>query len=119
MSDKPNRYCFALDLKDDPELIARYKQYHQPDNIWPEITDSIRRSGITAMDIFLTGNRLFMIMQVNDDFSFELMEQVNNSTPRSGEWEELMWTFQQALPWAKPNEKWLLMEQIFSLPSTS
>jgi len=31
------------------------------------------------------------------------------------EWETLMWKFQQALPWAKQGEKWILMEKIFSL----
>jgi L-rhamnose mutarotase len=26
-----------------------------------------------------------------------------------------MWKFQQALPWARPGEKWMLMEKIFEL----
>jgi len=26
-----------------------------------------------------------------------------------------MWKFQQALPWAKTGEKWILMDKIFSL----
>ncbi|MEG3768489.1 L-rhamnose mutarotase [Alteromonas sp. 14N.309.X.WAT.G.H12] len=119
MSTKTQRYCFALDLKDDPDLIAQYKQFHQPDKVWPEITESIRQSGITNMDIFLTGNRLFMIMEVNENFSFELMEKINKQNPRADEWEELMWKFQQALPWGNPNEKWVLMEQIFSLSDTN
>jgi L-rhamnose mutarotase len=27
-----------------------------------------------------------------------------------------MWTYQQALPLARPGEKWLLMDRIFTLP---
>ncbi len=109
------RYCLALDLKDDPELIQRYKDWHTADNIWPEITDSIRESGIVDMEIYLTGNRLFMIMEVEEGFSFEQKEKMDRDNPKVQEWEELMWTFQQALPWAKEGEKWILMERIFDL----
>lgn len=27
-------YCFALDLQDDPGLIAEYRSYHQQENVW-------------------------------------------------------------------------------------
>jgi L-rhamnose mutarotase len=30
-------------------------------------------------------------------------------------WERLMWTFQQALPWAAADQKWVPMRRIFSL----
>lgn len=107
------RYCLALDLKDDPSVIAEYKKIHQ--NIWPEIKERIKADGITVMDIYLTGNRLFMIMEVGDDFSFEQKSLSDTDNPRVQEWENFMWTFQQPLPWAKPGEKWLIMEQIFEL----
>ena len=35
--------------------------------------------------------------------------------PKVQEWEQLMWDFQQALPWAKNGEKWLPLEKIFQL----
>jgi L-rhamnose mutarotase len=54
------RYCLALDLKDDPTLIAEYEKYHQ--NGWPENLKAIKDAGIEVMDIYRTGNRLFMIM---------------------------------------------------------
>ncbi len=63
------RYCLALDLKDDAELIAEYEQIHK--NVWPQNIQGIKDAGITVMDIYRTGNRLFMIMEVSDDFSFE------------------------------------------------
>jgi len=53
------RYCLALDLKDDATLIAEYEAYHS--NGWPEILKSIKDSGIEQMQIYRTGNRLFMI----------------------------------------------------------
>ena len=109
------RYCLTLDLKDDPKLIAEYKRYHQ--KIWPEITKSIRDSGIADMEIYLLGTRMFMIMEVNDSFSFEAKAQADRQNPKVQEWEKLMWKFQQALPQAKPGEKWLLMDRIFKLES--
>jgi L-rhamnose mutarotase len=107
------RYCLALDLKDSPELIEEYKRYHQ--NVWPEITKSIRDSGIEGMEIYLLGTRLFMIMEVSDRFSFEGKARADRSNPKVQEWEELMWKFQQPLPQARPGEKWMLMERIFKL----
>ena len=107
------RYCLALDLKDDPKLIAEYKRYHE--KIWPEITKSIKDSGIEDLEIYLLGTRLFMIMEVNDRFSFEAKARADRSNPKVQEWEQLMWKFQQPLPQAKPGEKWLPMERIFKL----
>ena len=107
------RYCLTLDLKDDPKLIAEYKKYHE--SIWPEITESIKQSGIEDLEIYLLGTRMFMIMEVNDRFSFEAKGAADRSNPKVQEWEQLMWKFQKPLPQAKPREKWLLMERIFKL----
>jgi L-rhamnose mutarotase len=107
------KYCLALDLKEDPQLMAEYKAYHE--NIWPEITKSIKDSGIESLDIYNIGNRMFMIIEANEDFSFEKKSAMDANNPKVQEWEELMWKFQQALPWAKSGEKWMLMEKIFEL----
>jgi L-rhamnose mutarotase len=107
------RYCLALDLIDDATLIAEYEAYHK--SIWPEIQQSISTSGIEKMEIYRTGNRLFMIMEVNDTFSFEAKGAADMANPKVQEWEQLMWKYQQALPHAKPGEKWLLMDKIFQL----
>jgi L-rhamnose mutarotase len=107
------RYCLTLDLKNDPKLIAEYKRYHK--TIWPEITESIKRTGILNMEIYLLGTRLFMIMEVEKDFSFERKAEADAMDPKVREWEKQMWEFQKALPGAKPGEKWLLMERIFKL----
>jgi L-rhamnose mutarotase len=109
------RYCLALDLKDDPDLIAEYERHHE--SVWPEITRSIRDAGIEDMEIYRLGNRLFMVMEVSDDFSFEAKAAADRADPRVQEWESLMWKYQQPLPMARPGDKWLLMERIFKLES--
>jgi L-rhamnose mutarotase len=107
------RYALALDLKDDPQLIAAYEEWHR--KVWPEIEKSILDAGIDVMQIFRTGNRLFMIIETNDTFSFERKAAMDGANPEVQEWERLMDQFQQRLPWAKPGEKWVLMDKIFEL----
>jgi L-rhamnose mutarotase len=77
---------------------------------------SIKESGIEVLDIYRTGNRMFMIIEANDDFSFERKAALDAKNSKVQEWEELMWKFQQSLPWAKTGEKWILMDKIFELP---
>ncbi len=108
------QFCLALDLKDDPTLIESYIAYHQA--VWPEVLDSIKASGIQLLNIYHVGNRLFMIIEADAQFSFEKKAAMDASNPKVQEWEALMWTFQQALPVAKNGEKWVLMEKIFELP---
>ena len=107
------RYCLTLDLKNDPKLVAEYKRFHE--SVWPEIQKSIRDSGVEDMEIYLLGTRMFMTMEVNESFSFESKAKADRDNAKVQEWEALMWKFQQALPEAKPGEKWLLMERIFKL----
>ena len=107
------RFCLALDLKEDTKLIAEYENYHK--NVWPEIIKSIKEAGIEVLDIYRTGNRMFMIIEANEDFSFEKKATMDAKNSKVQEWENLMWKFQQALPWAKTGEKWILMDKIFSL----
>ena len=107
------RYCLALDLKNDEKLIHEYEQYHE--NVWPEIIASIKNTGITELEIYRVANRLFMIMETDENFSFENKNAMDNANPNVQEWEELMWKYQQALPVAKSGEKWVLMKKIFDL----
>ena len=107
------RYCLALDLKDDPALIAEYEAYHR--EVWPEILQSIRDSGILHLEIYRVSNRLFMILEAEDDFSFERKSALDAANSRVQQWETLMWEYQQALPGSIPGEKWRLMNLIFAL----
>ena len=107
------RYCLALDLKSDPQLIKEYEEYHK--KIWPEIALSIKESGITNMEIYRFQNRMFMIMETTEDFSFEQKQKMDNENKKVQEWEQLMWKYQQPLPGSKEGEKWKLMNKIFQL----
>ena len=108
------RYCLALDLKDDEQLIKQYEEHHKKVN--NHIIKSITDAGIVALNIYRTGNRLMMVMETNDNFSFAQKADMDAANEHVQRWEALMWQFQQALPWAKPGEKWMLMDTIFSLP---
>lgn len=107
------KFCLALDLIDDENLIAEYEDYHK--NIWPEIRKSILDSGISNMEIYRIENRLMMIVDADENFSFEAKNEADKNNPKVQEWEELMWKFQQQLPHSKQEEKWRLMDKIFSL----
>lgn len=110
-----NKYCLAVDLVNDDALIAAYEHWHKAENGWPEIKKSILDAGITNLEIYRTGNRLFMIMEADDTFSFERKAAMDAANPKVQEWEQLMWKFQQPMPWAKEGEKWLLMNRIYRL----
>ncbi|RPD42348.1 L-rhamnose mutarotase [Chitinophaga barathri] len=107
------RHVLALDLKDDPKLIEEYLEIHKA--VWPEILESIRDAGITACDMFRAGTRMVMILEVDDTFSFERKNAMDEASPIVQKWEAFMWTFQLAIPAAKPGEKWVIMDQIFAL----
>jgi len=109
------RYALALDLADDPALIAEYERHHA--HVWHAIEESLRASGIDRLEIYRTGNRLFMVMEVSPAFSFDGKAAADAADPTVQEWERLMWTYQRALPWAKPGEKWVLMDRIYRWPS--
>ena len=107
------RHCFALDLIDDPELIAEYEQMHT--KVWPEIIASIKQSGIQEMQIYRVRNRLFMVIEVNEEFNIAEKAAADRDNEIVMRWESLMWKYQQALPLSAPGEKWQLMKKIFDL----
>lgn len=104
------RYCLVLDLKDDPELIEQYEYHHQ--HVWPEVRESILTSGISKLEIYRVHDRLCMILETTDDFSFENKAEKDRLNPVVQEWEQFMWRFQKPLPRAAPGEKWQLMQKI-------
>ncbi len=108
-------YCLTLDLHDDPQLVAEYKRYHLPENIWPEVVRNIKASGVISEQIYLLGTRLVMILNTTDEFSWEQKASVDRDDPDMQEWERLMWKYQKPLPCARPGEKWLQMEKIFEV----
>jgi len=107
------RYSLTLDLQEDPRLIAEYKRYHE--KVWPEIIQSLKDVGVEGMEIYVLGTRMFMIMEVNESFSFEAKARADQANPKVQEWERIMSGFQQPLPYARSGERWMLMERVFQL----
>src|SRR5690349_6361328 len=106
------RYCLALELKDDSELIARYEAFHR--DVWPEVVRHIRGHGVTGMEIYRLGTRLFMIMETDDArYDAQLMAQAALTDPSVHRWETLMWEFQAPTPWTPAGQKWVPMDRIF------
>lgn len=107
------RYCKTLELQNDAELIRAYKQVHAKGNAWPEITNGMREVGIVDMEIYITGTRLFMIMDTVPDFDHDKAMAELAKKPRQSEWEVYVSRFQKTSSEATADEKWQLMERIY------
>lgn len=107
------RYCQTLELRNDAELIAEYVREHR--QVWPEIKAGIREVGILDMEIYIFENKLFMIVDVTDDFDWEKDNERLARLPRQAEWEAYMSKYQQTEPGAASHQKWKRMQKIFGL----
>lgn len=104
-------FAQALDLKNDPKIIAEYEEYHR--NVWPEVLKALKGIGIERMEIFRIGNHLFMYCIAPDDFDPSRDFQNYTSTKRAEEWNDLMMTYQQKVPEAGPDDWWTPMSLAF------
>lgn len=107
-------YAKTILLKNDPEKIAEYRRHH--DQIWPEVVASFRKVGVLDMRIWLIGNRLFMVMDTEDDFDPDTsLEKYVQLDPQNDQWENLMASYQEPVPEARPGEHWADLELIFRM----
>lgn len=106
-------YAKTLLLQDDPEKIEAYKRYHQ--QVWPEVLEALRESGITSMKIYLLGRRMFMYMTTTDEYEPKRSGDAYLQHPRVQEWEHLMQTLQERAPEAPPDQWWADMELVFDM----
>ena len=109
------RYVQTMDLKADDELIRRYRETHDPQHFWAEIHDGICSVGILEMEIYILGNRLFMIVETPLDFDWDTAMARLATLPRQQEWEDYMSIFQDCEQGATATEKWQMMERMFYL----
>lgn len=108
------RYCLALDLRDDPDLIARYEELHR--EVWPDVVRHIREHGVLSMEIYRLGTRLFMVMETNDAlYDADKMARAAQTNVAVRQWEDLMWKFQAPTPWTPAGQKWVPAIRIFDL----
>ncbi len=109
--------AFALDLKDDPDSIREYCDWHQ--KVWPEITQGMARFGVLSQNIYRTGNRLYMVLRVEDDFEYKVdFARYMAETPRAGEWDTFMRGYQQPVPWAQEGDWWAPMDRVYDMNET-
>ncbi len=107
-------FGLTLNLKNDAALIEEYKAYHR--EAWPEVLDALKAVGITKMNIYLLGCRLFMAMETVDTFNMETdFPRYLREHPKCKAWDELMRTFQEPVAEAQEGEWWALMEPVFEL----
>ena len=109
------RHILLLDLKDDPDAIAAYRDWHRPGGPPAAVTRSIRESGIEKLDIFHAGDRLVMVMETGPDFDPATKARRDANDPEVQAWEALMDRYQRPLPFAPADTKWLAAEHIYSL----
>ena len=114
--DQPvKRYCQTIDLSDNLCIRDSYKECHSKANAWPEIREGIREVGILEMEMYITGNRVFMIVETPLDFDWDTAMKRLATLPRQAEWENFVATFQGCNPDSTSAEKWTLMERMFYL----
>ncbi|MGN0214916.1 MAG: L-rhamnose mutarotase [Prevotella sp.] len=109
------RYCQTMELRDDSELIKKYCLAHSREHFWPEIEEGIKRVGILEMEIYIFGNRLFMIVETPLDFDWDSAMARLATLPRQQEWETFVAAFQQCAANATSDEKWQMMDRMFYL----
>ena len=107
-------FALTINLKNDEEIIERYKEYHR--NPFPEVVEQISRSGVLDLKIFLRDRRMFMYMTTKDDYdpSKKVKGDLGNH-PKVEEWNRLMNSFQEPAAEAGEGEWWASMDQVFDL----
>src|SRR5260370_2043701 len=89
-------FGMTLMLKDDEEIVERYKEYHR--KAWPEVVSRLRENGITEMRIYLLGRRMFMYMEAVDVFAPERDFPKLAEDPRYRDGDELIRPLQHPAP---------------------
>ena len=110
------RFCMKLKLKNDPEMIKEYEEWHKKEKIWKEVPDGIRKAGILDSEIYRFDTTLIMILTVPDDFDFKKQMEYLAGLPRQAEWEDFMTRYQASKPGESSAEKWTKLERVFKLP---
>lgn len=107
------RFCQFLKL--NPETLDQYKYWHNSKNIWKEIPLGIRKAGILNMEIYVINDMAFMILETPLNFDWDESFGKLATYERQAEWEDFVGKFQQTEEGKRSDEKWQLVERVFSL----
>lgn len=110
-----DRYCLALDLKPDTELMKEYKRLHSPDGMWPEIPVGIKEAGCLDMEIYIIDNHMTMIVEIPKGEDLDVVWEKMGKLERQPEWAKFMLNFQQPVAGHGDEVKWVLMEKVYDL----
>jgi L-rhamnose mutarotase len=108
------RRCFAVDLHDDPEQIARYREWHRVGGPPQSVTDAIRADDVRELEIWLVGDRMFMLIEQGPNHDPDAKLARDAANPDVQAWDAMMRTFQKPLPFA-PDRTWTEMVRIYAL----
>ena len=107
-------FAMALDLIDDPSLIEEYKEHHR--NVWTEVKDGLSEIGILGMEIYLLGDRLFMVVDTKNDFDIARdFQKYTDSSEKAAQWDLLMRKFQKKTSFTSEDDWWAPMQKVFDL----
>lgn len=109
------RFCRVLEIDDNPGLIAKYRECHSKEHHWKVVREGIRSVGILEMEMYIYGNKVFMIMDTEEDFEWDKAMSKLATLPRQAEWEAFVAPLQGCDPGAPADRKWHLMDRMFYL----
>jgi len=99
-----------VDLSEEKSKIQEYIDYHA--NVWPEVIEDLRKRPIGRMRIYNSGNRLIMLLEVDEDFVLEDGIHTESPHPKVAEWSKLMTSFSKKLESGDIDE-WTPIDQVF------
>jgi L-rhamnose mutarotase len=106
-------FALALDLRDDPALIARYRARHEA--VPPAVEARLLEAGVQRMEIYNTGNRLFMVLVLPDGANPGTAFAGLDDDPAYAAWDQEMRELQVPVPSARPGELWSAMDRVYAL----
>lgn len=106
------RLCHAIDLATAPGAIAAYEARHAAGGPPPAINANIRAGGIVEMEIYRVTDRLFMIMEVDDDYDPVALARADVADPAISAWASEMAALQRPIV---GHQSWAPMTCIYRL----
>jgi L-rhamnose mutarotase len=103
------RYCFLLHVR--PELLAEYRARHAA--VWPDMLQALHESGWHRYSLFARDDGLLVGYVEADDLA--QAQQAMAATEVNGRWQESMSTFFTGLDGRRPDEGFLLLDEVFNL----
>lgn len=104
-------FAMTIDLKDDPENIKKYLEYHK--NVWPEVRRAVKNVGMKNVRIFRLGTRMVQIFEAPDDFNPVTDVLKYAEDPIVKKWDDMMNEFQSPLANRQAGEWWAQMELVY------